>query len=78
VGGQSGDPNKVADAYLSPSVTFRHLPSRGPPVPKRRNDAIPRARKDCRASGSHAPATFSAPATPEAEACAPSSPPEPA
>jgi len=70
VGGQSGDPKRW------PARIF-HLPSRGPPVPKRRNDAIPPAHKDCRASESHAPATFSAPATPEAEACAPRNPPEP-
>ena len=38
-----------------------HPPSQARPVPKWRNDAIPRERKNCRAPESHAPATFSPP-----------------
>ncbi len=38
-----------------------HPPSQAHPVPKWRNDAIPRERKSCRAPESHAPATFSPP-----------------
>ena len=45
------------------------LPPRTPPVPKRRNDAIPRTRTDADAPERHAPATSSTPpARPEAPA----------
>ena len=62
VGGRSGDPKRW------PAHIF-HPPSRAPPIPKWRNNAIPRMRGSRRAPERYAPATFSgAPTHPRTEA----------
>ena len=63
-------PKKVASAYLSP-------PSRAPPIPKWRNNAIPRMRGSRRAPERYAPATFFRRADASSDRSGPRRPPPP-
>ena len=63
LGAGTGGPvaERSGDSKKWPARIF-HPPPRAPPIPKWRNDAIPRTRRSRRAPESHAPATFFRPA----------------
>ena len=63
LGAGTGGPvaERSGDSKRWPARIF-HPPPRAPPIPKWRNDAIPRTRRSRRAPESHAPATFFRPA----------------
>ena len=70
VGGRSGDPKRW------PAHIF-HPPSRAPPIPKWRNNAIPRMRGSRRAPERYAPATFFRRADASSDRSGPRRPPPP-